>query len=100
MTNVEAACAAAKMVKRAIPIGKILAGTLVAMPAATYLINRLRGYNPQKAMKLPKTPEMRSTTHGELLARIAMQRALLGFKGQNPLLQSARGLQSYRRIYA
>ncbi len=99
MTDIEVACATAKMVKHAIPIGRILAGALVAMPAATYLINRLRGHDPQKVIQPRQAPEMQPAAHRELVARIALQRALLGLEGQNPLLQSARGLQSHRRIY-
>ena len=100
MTDVDAACTAARMVKKAfaLPIGKIIAGALLAMPPATYLLNRIRGYDPQKAMKLPEVPAMRPIAHGALAARLALQRALRGLKGPNPLLQSAQGLRSYRGV--
>lgn len=89
--NVEAACIAAKMVKRALPMGTVAAGTLVAMPVLTYLMNKLKGHDPRKTAQ--------PTAHGDVAARLALQRALLGLEGQNPLLQSAQGLQAYRRDY-
>ncbi len=102
MTDVDAACAAARLVKRAgaLPIGKILAGVLLAMPPTTYLLNKLRGYDPQKSMQLPEVPAMRPIAHSGLMARLALHRALRGLEGPNPLLQSARGLQAYRKVQA
>ena len=96
MTDSQAACAAAKFVKRG-GIGKAIIGALLAMPTATVLLNKLKGYDPKKALRAPAEPAPLSPEAYKLLAvRLAAQQMRLGLGRPNPLLESARGLRAYR----
>lgn len=91
------------MTKSSVPLGRLFVGSLLAMPTATYLLNRLRGYDPRKAMRMPTeepVPEMRLGAYGELAARLAARQALMRLESPGSLFQPARGLREYRRIYA
>ena len=98
MIDSQAACAAAKLVKRG-GIGKAIIGALLAMPTATVLLNKLKGYDPKKALRAPAAPVPLSPEAYKLLAvRLAAQQMRLGLARPNPLLESARGLRAYRGV--
>ncbi len=100
MTNLQALDAAAKLVKKAFPIGKAVIGALLAMPTATVILNKLKGYDPKKALQVPPTASLPPDVYKQLADRLAAIQAGSVSTRPNPLLRAAQGLQSYRRIYS
>jgi hypothetical protein len=75
--------------------GKIAGGTALAAPAATYAINRWKGYDPKKALQ-PTPEEEEDELINIILPRLLRPPYHQAQSSVNPLLQAAQGLREYR----